>query len=108
MTRPWGYHPLSQLGLTAICRAVSYYCRYSMWKEIDDRYGDTNVPVVYWDFKEAITLRSNTNVHPNGIIDKFDGAFARLKATTTGTPPNQTDLGETMYLRREHANSMST
>ena len=77
------------LGSPAICRAVCYYCRYSMWKEIDDRYGVTNVPVVYWDFKEAIALRFNTNVHPSGIIDKFEVAFARLKATTTGTPPDR-------------------
>ena len=63
-----------------------------VWQEIFDRYGTASVPSVYKDFKEAISIRFNTNQHPAPQFDKLAAAFSRLGSVSVGTAPNVTQL----------------
>ena len=63
-----------------------------MWTQLFERYGAVSVPSIYKDFKEAISLRFNTNQHPGPLFDCLDTAFAHLGAVTFRTAPNVTNL----------------
>ena len=63
-----------------------------LWTNLKDRHGATTVPMIYKDFKEAISIRFNPNQHPGPQFDKLAAAFGRLGAVTFGTAPNATQL----------------
>jgi hypothetical protein len=50
------------------------------------------MPRIYKDFKEAISIRFNTNQHPAPQFEKMAAAFARLGAITVGTGANAPTL----------------
>ena len=64
----------------------------TLWTNLKNRYGAATVPMIYKDFKEAISIRFNPNQHPGPQFDKLAAAFARLGAVTFGTPPDETHL----------------
>ncbi|KAH8990070.1 hypothetical protein EDB92DRAFT_1946751 [Lactarius akahatsu] len=50
------------------------------------------MPHIYKDFKEAISIRFNTNQHPTPQFEKMAATFACLGAVTVGTGANTTTL----------------
>ena len=63
-----------------------------LWHSLQRAYGTTNLPTVYRDFKEATSIRFNSNTHPGAQFDKMAAAFARLDQVTissTSTKPVQ-------------------
>src|SRR5579859_869396 len=76
----------------AIQQAVSGASAKLLWDAVKDRYGGVSLPIVYRDFKEAISIRFNPNTHPAPQFEKMSAAFSRLAAVTVGTGPGPTSL----------------
>src|SRR6202046_4814307 len=76
----------------AIQQAVTGTTARLLWDSVKDRYGAVSLPIIYKDFKEAISICFNPNQHPAPQFEKMAAAFSRLGAVTVGTGANAVTL----------------
>src|SRR6266404_563957 len=55
------------------------------WDALENQYGTPTIPMVYKDFKEAISIRFNPNQHPAAELNRMAAAFQRLSNITIGS-----------------------